>query len=180
LNPDEALFDPEFIQNNGLPSNGFIKLGDVIPFSINFPNNKNPYNYKITVDDIKYEDGYVVVEGVNFNQSRVKLLFNNKGTLINVWTAAYDTDTKSLKEYNVSQKVILTDISVSTYFIKDIIGDQELEYTTAGDTVQGTIYYTTGGKIESRPISFNIDSIEDIGFEYLDGVKRKDAKSRYS
>jgi uncharacterized protein (DUF1499 family) len=179
LNPDEALFDPEFIQNNGLPSNGFIKLGDVIPFSINFPNNKNPYNYKITVDDIKYEDGYVVVEGVNFNQSRVKLLFNNKGTLINVWTAAYDTNTKTLKEYNVSQKVILTDISVSTYFIKDIIGDQELEYTTAGDTVQGTIYYTTGGKIESRPISFNIDSIEDIGFEYLDGVKRKDAKSRY-
>jgi len=172
INPKEALFDPAYVQSNGLPSNGYVSLGDDLSISIQYPNNKTPYAYKTTVSNISYENGFINITFDATTGDKIKLLYDLKGEL----RIAYKAD-KNTPDNFTRTRSVTTDLQLSKYFIKELIGEDRV-YTTAGDNVDGIYSYTSGGKSITELITVSINNIKDIGYMY-DQRKNPVGTNRY-
>ena len=169
INPKEALFDPAYIQSNGLPSNGFISLGDTVSTDIKFRGDKT---YEGVVSNISYENGLIDITIDATSGGKVKLLFDTKGNIRTAYTSKAESPTDFQKTTFAKPK-----FELSKYFIKEVIGEDRV-YTSVGDTVTGVYSYSIKEKSVLEPISVTVDSIKDIGYLYNQG-KEAQGTNRY-
>lgn len=147
--PGTSLFDPTYVEENGYPSNGYLKTDDELKVG----------GTKANVTDVVYEEGFIVVKASNkFGEYIIK--YDVNGRLV---SSMYPYKGKTQTSYSSDY----TDFRPSPLFVKSIIGGEEITYTEVGDVLPINYKWKDkSGKIGGGVYDATVTSIEDIGYPY--------------